>query len=111
MSVRTVPENEHDPYRCQSPKILSGIVSQYLYKLPSEHHPHDHQKRHADTSLETLNGISIPLHYGSYECIRSHIHFTPQAAGNTTPRDLKSQHGINPVYLGYFPMKIRHLLY
>jgi len=37
---------------------------------------------------EKPNGKSIPLHYGSYVCTRSYIRFTPQAAGNTTPRDL-----------------------
>jgi len=38
---------------------------------------------------EKPNGKSIPLHYGSYVCTRSYIRFTPQAAGNTTPRDLR----------------------
>ena len=94
MSVWTAPENERGPDRYQSLKILSGIVSRYLYKLPSEHHPHDHQKRHADTSLETLNGISIPLHYDSYECIRSNTHFTPQTAGNATPKGFNRKDAI-----------------
>jgi hypothetical protein len=89
MWVQTGPKNEHDPHRCQSPKILSDIVSQYLNIPPSEHHPHDHQKLHVYTWQATPNGISIPLHYDSYVCIRSHPHFTPQAAGNTTLRDLR----------------------
>ena len=46
------------------------------------------------------NGISVLLHYDSYVCIRSLSYFTPQAAGNTTRRDLKTY--IDPFRRRYF---------
>ena len=87
MLERTVPKNVHDPYLYQSPRISVDIAFRCLDRRPSQHRPHDRQILHAYIWPETPNGISIPLHYGSYVCIRSHVHFTPQAAGNTAPRD------------------------
>ena len=87
-SVRIVPENEHDSYLFQSPKTLSGSNSQYPNKFPSDIDPLNYQKQHACTSQETPYGKSIPLRYDSYVYIRSLQHSTPQAAGNTTQRDL-----------------------
>ena len=89
MWAQTEPKNEHDPHRCQSPKISPDTVSQYLYIPPSEPHPHDHQIPHVYIWQAAQNGISVLLHYDSYVCIRSLSYFTPQAAGNTTRRDLK----------------------
>ena len=88
MSVQTEPKNEHDPHQCQSPRTLPDTVSQYPNTPPSESHPHDHQILHVYTWQAIHNGISISLHYDSCGCICSPAYFTPQAAGNTTLRDL-----------------------
>jgi len=88
MSVQTEPKNEHDPHQCQSPRTLPDTVSQYPNTPPSEPHPHDHQILHVYTWQAIHNGISISLHYDSCGCICSPAYFTPQAAGNTTLRDL-----------------------
>jgi len=86
MSEQTALRNEYDLYLYQSPGISSGIVSQYPDRPLSPHHPHDHRTPHAYTWPEIPNDISIPLCYDSYVYSRSHKHFTPQAAGNTTPK-------------------------
>jgi hypothetical protein len=83
-------KNAHDRYLYKSPRISAGIASLCPDRLPSQPRPHDHRILHASIWPEIPNGISIPLHYDSYVCIRSHSHFTPQAAGNTAPRDLSS---------------------
>ena len=69
MLERTVPKNVHDPYLYQSPRISVDIAFRCLDRRPSQHRPHDRQILHAYIWPETPNGISIPLHYGSYVCL------------------------------------------
>src|SRR6202047_722285 len=83
------PENERDPYPCQSPKTLPGIASLSPDKHPALPHPQLHQTQPCDISPETPYDTAIPLHYGSYEYTRSREYFTPQGAGNKSRRDLK----------------------
>ena len=84
----TEPENEHDPYLCQFPKISTVTAFRSQDKCPSKPHPLSHQKPHAYTLPEKPNGISVPLHYDFYVFIRSHSDFTPQAEGNSTLKEL-----------------------
>jgi len=88
MLEQTAIKNEYGPYQNQSLKILSDIVSQYPNKLLLEHCPHLHRILLTYILLTKPNDISIQLHYDSFVCNRSLPYFTPQAAGNTTPRDL-----------------------
>ena len=88
MLEQTESKNGRGPDQCQSLKISPDIFSLYLYKLVSGPLQHALQKPRAYIWRETPNDISVPLHYDSYEYIRSSLHLTPQAAGNTTPRDL-----------------------
>src|SRR4029077_5835404 len=81
------PENERDPYPCQSPKTLPGIASLSPDKHPALPHPQLHQTQPCDISPETPYDTAIPLHYGSYEYTRSREYFTPQGAGNKSHRD------------------------
>src|ERR1700720_1929397 len=81
------PENERDPYPCQSPKTLPGIASLSPDKHPALPHPQLHQTQPCDISPETPYDTAIPLHYGSYEYTRSREYFTPQGAGNKSRRD------------------------
>src|SRR4029077_15364688 len=83
------PENERDPYPCQSPKTLPGIASLSPDKHPALPHPQLHQTQPCDISPQTPYDTAIPLHYGSYEYTRSREYFTPQGAGNKSRRDLK----------------------
>src|ERR1700756_2004314 len=87
MLVPFAPENERDPYPCQSPKTLLGIASLSPDKHPALPHPQLHQTQPCDISPETPYDTAIPLHYGSYEYTRSREHFTPQGAGNKSRRD------------------------